>query len=313
MINKLYIIGNGFDLHHNLNTSYNHFAHYLEMKDKELYDFLNNYINPKLENKLWSDFEENLANLDFERILFDYSHLLPDYSKEELRPLDREAFPYTMEDYLAKLTEGLIEEFQNFIREVLMPENATDLKLNIDKNAKFLSFNYTNTLETLYKIESEKIKYIHNSAHCGSEPIILGHGIDLEIFEEKLPEPPDDIELEDLEKWFSQNTYWDYSHSRGKETIKKYFEKNYKPTKFIIDSNQEFFSDLKSINEIYVLGHSLSKVDLPYFEKIIDSVSPSTKWFVAYYDDSERIKHLNTLKIQGLDERNINLFELINF
>lgn len=182
--------------------------------------------------------------------------------------------------------------------------------IDLDKNAKFLSFNYTNTLELLYNIDKEKINYIHNSAHYGSEEIVLGHGINPENFEETLPEPPDDIEFEDLEKWYSQNVYWEYSYSTGKETIMKYFFKNYKPTKTIIELNQSFFTDLESINEIYILGHSLSEVDLPYFRKIVESVSHSTKWLVSYLYNSEKITPLNTLTNLGIDRNKITLFRL---
>ena len=329
MTNKLYIIGNGFDLHHELKSKYCHFACYLKRNNTELYELLKNYIEfPEPDKDLWSDFESNLANLNKERILFDYDFLLPDFTKEELTPEDREAFPYTMEEYLCKLTEGLIENFQNFISEIKIAEISNELILEIDKKAKYLTFNYTNTLELFYNIDKENVLYIHNSAYYGPEQIILGHGIDPKNFEEELPEPPDDIELEDLEKWYSQNVYWEYSYSTGKDTIMKYFAKNYKPTKLIIEINQPFFSELHSINEIYILGHSLSKVDLPYFEEIIKSVHPGAKWFTSYHNtekveskqnnnnineeknNSEGKKHLDTLINLGIDKSSISLFQL---
>ena len=37
MNNELYVIGNGFDLHHGLNTSYYAFSKYLKENDNELY------------------------------------------------------------------------------------------------------------------------------------------------------------------------------------------------------------------------------------------------------------------------------------
>jgi len=108
-------------------------------------------------------------------------------------------------------------------------------------SAKFLSFNYTNTLEKLYSIDKGKIVFIHNSAHYGSDKIILGHGIDPENFNEKLPEIPDNIEVEDMGEWYSKNGYYEYSYNTGKETIMKYFERNFKPTKLIIEHNHSFF------------------------------------------------------------------------
>ena len=49
--NKLYIIGNGFDLHHNLKTSYANFCLYVRENDKELYEFLEGYVDVELDKR----------------------------------------------------------------------------------------------------------------------------------------------------------------------------------------------------------------------------------------------------------------------
>ncbi|WP_215491193.1 AbiH family protein, partial [Escherichia coli] len=41
---KLYIIGNGFDLHHELDTSYFSFGDYLRKKDQDIYDHLVDFM-----------------------------------------------------------------------------------------------------------------------------------------------------------------------------------------------------------------------------------------------------------------------------
>jgi hypothetical protein len=68
-MNKLYIIGNGFDLHHGLLTSYSDFEQYLKVNDVRLLDNLNKYYFLNNSKSLWSHFEENLANLDKEGLL----------------------------------------------------------------------------------------------------------------------------------------------------------------------------------------------------------------------------------------------------
>ncbi|MEX5528372.1 AbiH family protein [Pseudomonas syringae] len=40
----LYIIGNGFDLHHGLPTQYKHFKDYLRTEDPEVYDWVDSYV-----------------------------------------------------------------------------------------------------------------------------------------------------------------------------------------------------------------------------------------------------------------------------
>ena len=50
-MDTLYIIGNGFDLFHGLNTSYKSFGFYLKGKHSEIYDYLIEYYGlPYLED-----------------------------------------------------------------------------------------------------------------------------------------------------------------------------------------------------------------------------------------------------------------------
>ena len=211
----LYIIGNGFDLHHGLKTSYYDFAQYLEKSNNELFTTFEKYISyPSNHNSLWSDFETNLANLDLDEILSDNSIYLPNISSDEFRDRDLHTFPDTMENLYQLLTEGLFQEFENFVQLIEIPKGAVSKMIELDNEATFLTFNYTNTLEKLYGVKRGKITYIHNSAFYGGETIILGHGINPKNFEGDIPEPPDDIDPEDYDKWFDANISWDYSFTR---------------------------------------------------------------------------------------------------
>ena len=60
---RLYIIGNGFDLHHGLKSRYWDFKLYLENKDKDLLEKLEEYFSS---DSLWSDFEGTLEYLNTE-------------------------------------------------------------------------------------------------------------------------------------------------------------------------------------------------------------------------------------------------------
>ena len=88
----LYIIGNGFDLYHGLDTSYHSFAKYLSNKDTGLYDHLLNYFGLSDINKgthtsedkaQWNNFEQALADLDFESVLDDNSDLMANPGAED--------------------------------------------------------------------------------------------------------------------------------------------------------------------------------------------------------------------------------------
>jgi Bacteriophage abortive infection AbiH len=311
MRTKLYIIGNGFDLHHHLKTSYYDFATYLREKHNDIYTSLENYIShPTSEKDLWCRFEENLANLNVDEILSEHSDTLPNYASDDFRDRDRYVFPDIMEEFYQKLTSGVFSAFEEFIQQVYFPNYSRESKILIDKEATFLTFNYTNTLEKLYSIDKSKIIYIHNSAFYGTDNIILGHGIDPENFKEKKPEPPDSLEPEELEEWYNKNDDYEYSYDEGKQNLMRYFKETYKPTKEIILRHSTFFKNLVTVEEILVLGHSLSSIDLPYFKAIFNNIKKDVKWTVSFYNSIEHNRHLLTLNNLGIKSENIRLIEL---
>lgn len=311
MTTKLYIIGNGFDLHHYLKTSYYDFANYFREKHNDTYTTLESYVSyPNTDKDLWSKFEENLANLNAEEILSEHSDRLPNYANDDFRDRDRYVFPDIMEEYFQKLTSGLFSAFEEFVQQVEFPNHSWEYKIEIDREATFLTFNYTNTLERIYSIDKSKIIYLHNSAFYGSEEIILGHGIDPETFEEKRPEPQENLEPEQFEEWYNQNDNYDYSYDEGKQNLMRYFKVTYKPTRKIINQHSYFFKNLKTVKEIFIFGHSMSIVDLPYFEEIIKNLSNGVKWTVSFYNSEERKKYLTTFGKLGVQNDCIKLIQL---
>jgi len=311
MRDSLYIIGNGFDLHHKLDTSYWHFEKYLKENDSELHYLLeSNIFYPQKNEDLWSDFEENLGYFDINELLSENEELLPNYSDENFRDGDIHNFPDQMEYYCKKLTEDLFENFANFIRNVAYPENAVDQKILIDKNSYFLNFNFTNTLERLYEIDQRQIKYIHNSAIYKDEQIILGHSKIPKRIEDTYPTPPDNIDPMDYDKWYEQNIPWEYSFDTGKENIYHFYEKTFKPTQRIIEENRLFFSKLQNIKKVFIYGHSLSIVDLPYFQEVFENVDKDAKWQVSFYSDEEKDQQIEILNKIGVRTENIEQIEL---
>ena len=66
-----------------------------------------------------------------------------------------------------------------------------------------------------------------------------------------------------------------------------------KYTSGIIYQNASFFDSLKDIKRIVVVGHSLADVDMPYFEKIMDSVDKDQVQWEIYYHTDRDIKNIN--------------------
>ncbi len=305
----LYIIGNGFDRHHGLKTSYHHFAENLKEKDSSLFESLERYLTyPQSDEDLWWQFEENLANLDIDLILMENEDFLPDITSDEFRSRDMHTFPDIMDNIVRNLTIDLIKRFNDFISSVVIPNNAKKIILEIGKDALFFTFNYTRTLEDLYKINTEKINHIHHQANLRYYDIILGNGVNPEKFDIK---PPEGLTDKEVEKWYKdQDDNFDYSYDTGRENLIKYFSYSFKPTANIITDNESYFASLSDIEEIHVLSHSLSEVDLPYFEKIIAFTKDDANWTVSYYNDAEKDKHLKTLKNLGIKEENITMITL---
>lgn len=317
----LYIIGNGFDIYHGLDTKYQSFGFFLQKKHKKLYDNLIEYyglpeLDPDYEDSyydpLWSDFENALADLDFEYILEENSDHLPDYASDKFRDSHLHAFPQVLEILVNDLTFKLYDAFKEFISNVALPNTIKGMELKIDTNALFLNFNYTDTLERYYRIKESQILYIHNKA-TSDNILVLGHATDPDSFIEEDKIPPTGLTEEEYSEWQQQmDDHYDYSYDTGKDELLSYFKKSYKSTEQIIDDNQNFFSKLKNIENIIILGHSLSNVDQPYFKKILQSLeNPNVSWAASYYRNKQPI-YENLISI-GLNEKQINLFTMDEF
>lgn len=305
----LYVIGNGFDLHHGLKTGYYDFGEYLRTNDSDLYELLEKYIAfPSQDESLWGQFEENLANLDIDGIIDDNNVYLPDISSEDFRARDLHAFPNTMMNLCEKLTADLVQGFEDFILKTVYNESVSERLIALNKNAQYLSFNYTNTLERLYNVSRDNILYIHTCAFHGSGDIILGHGIKPDNFGNE-PTPPDGLTDEEMDRWMEeQNDNYDYSFDEGMEQLYRYFTATYKPTAAIIKANQSFFKKLAGVEQVYIFGLSFSSVDLPYLKELVKNVSVKVKWTISYWSENKVAGLKNTLKAIGM--KNIEFIKL---
>ena len=129
---KLYVIGNGFDLHHGMPCGYVDFIAWLQGNRHEVYNDLNRIYGDCSGNN-WSDFENSLRGFN-----------LDDYPDNVTR------------DGLMQLKAGLNEALLAWVKTIGMPEPKTVID-NIDRNAVFFTFNYTRTLEDFYGIDEDRI------------------------------------------------------------------------------------------------------------------------------------------------------------
>lgn len=278
----LYIIGNGFDIYHGMKTSYADFCIYVEENHSDLGLFLENYFKFQVNDKyLWNNFESDLGTFNYKGFMDDNCDF--DIMDENFRPRDC----YCLEDDVSQQIEENVDEiketFSNWLHDIDYPHPSKgDLKLN--KDATFLSFNYTHTLFELYSIPKNKVTHIHNSLKEYSNDLIFGHNLEI-VDEPELDENGD-----------SNRTMFTDSENASKSLLYSFK----KPTEKIIKENCDFFISLSKIDTIYILGHSINDIDLPYFEQINKVVKQNTNWTISYYNDDEPEKMRNALKNIGI-------------
>jgi hypothetical protein len=171
---NLIIVGNGFDLAHNLKTSYDDFKNELTDYPEE-YDDLNSKKSILLqsllkdkENVLWSDIESTyfdiLINLKDERKLQDKYGAQFRYRNSRDFNNDFELIKKHLISYLIKKEESFepIENYKNFFKEFQ------------NKDTVIVNFNYTNTVSQYIKDLDIEIIHIHGELNNENNPIIFG-------------------------------------------------------------------------------------------------------------------------------------------
>ena len=310
--NRLFIIGNGFDLAHGYPTAYKDFRDWCREKLKNVemdtdeaptipFETLGNhgeeiYNEEDLVKLLmwlltresvfkndpeWNEFEQYLHDLDLEEVLNANSCFV--YADLDNDPYDNEISHevYDMEMYACALRNavGQISDiFSEWIGSVKLATTSIPLgKIIKDRNSTgdlFLTFNYTETLETMYGVKTDQICYIHGKRFV-SDKLIIGHGNTLNRdFYNRIPTAADTLE--------------DAIRMLKKDTAQ------------IIQKNAAFWDDIgkANIEEIYSFGFSFSDVDMPYIRKVISKLTDNTIWYL-YIHGGDSSKYTNELLSAG--------------
>jgi len=270
----LYIIGNGFDLWHDLPTSWSKFDEHAKGK---LDDFIRYFDCPGIDSP-WSDFESSLGTYNWQELFDDWNFTEP--TSEAFKVSET----YGLQDELTERADELhrsIEEcFSDWIEGI--DENTASKQMVFDTEARFISFNYTATLQLVYGIDDSRIFHIHGKAE--RDDIIFGHGVEI-VEEPELDENGD-----------SNRTMFTDSENAAKYPLFAF----QKPTSDILQNNREYFGSLCDLKRIEVIGHSLADVDLPYFKEVANQ-SDGCEWIVYYYREAETEHMIQQLEKCGVD------------
>lgn len=270
MAQTLYIIGNGFDRMHNMPTCYKHFFYWLVENSRfDIILEMQRVFKEKSAGEyiLWSDFETALGQYDIECAAnWDIPSL---YVVDEFA----EEHQITVRESSLDVSLSLIvnKVFRQWVQSILV---ATERIVSFQKDALFLSFNYTDTLETLYGIVPENVLHIHGRVSKG-EDLIVGHRNYM-----------DSLSVIKEGVCFRENN----------ERIQHICDMNelYKPEETLITRHQDFWLRLKDVDNVIVLGHSCNDVDSLYFEKVVSSVKSAANWLFYYHtsEDKKRVQQL---------------------
>lgn len=297
---NLLIVGNGFDLAHNMQTSYIDFFNNCSKKDNLLFNYLKSRIHyNKLSNIRWIDIEAEISfiihHIECMRFFFKenkYSqkiNFMDKYPSNEyfynlFNPFKNGIY-FSEEEYinsisnLEKNLDSLITMLENYLSTIEYHISSMKEDISVINNIKnsithILSFNYTDTFRLHYsKLNDENIDFIHGK--LGKHDLVLG-------ISETLDKDIASIELSCI-------------------YFKKYFQRIFKHTgakyKSWLNNNNKY----DKFQNVYIYGHSLDETDRDILRDIINS--DRVKHIIIYHHNisSYRSQIANLVKILGKD------------
>lgn len=275
---RLYIIGNGFDLHHKIPSKYMDFKSFVKVENPTVHDHVVEYL-PAGDN--WNDLESAFADTDIYSICQYAAEFIPSYADEDWSDAGHHDYQFEVNRIVKSLSVELRQIFAQWVRQIPIPTAAeAPYKLHcLRRDALYLSFNYTPTLHKVYGIPADQVLYIHGKAQEPTDDLVLGHS-----WSEAERPPLYDETDEDQ----------DHRIIEGYELLATYFRQTFKPSQQIIESHAAFFNGLSTIKEVVVLGHSLSRVDAAYFQAILGGLAGrEARWTVAYEPEYNTIEQLS--------------------
>ena len=151
----------------------------------------------------------------------------------------------------------------------------------------FLNFNYTDTLQLLYRIPDSQVLHIHGQKKCQK---VFGHN---ECFSEPLP--TSNLTQED----YDHGIEVDWRIEEAKTILNNIPLLFYKDSSSIINANSAFFDAIKNYEEIIFMGWSLGNQDEMYMNEILFNLSEHTKIYVVYFDSDTVKRYENYFERHG--------------
>lgn len=307
----LYIIGNGFDLHHGILSDYKNYRQWLEENHPNVLCLIDEYYDCP-STKWWGNFEENLGEKDIREYAKDVAREnYPNFASDEFRDRDYHASEIVADAETFTVCSRISDTFGEWIES--LPEPNENQKIWVEEDESFfINFNYTLTLEDTYHISPENILHIHGS--ISDSQYVLGHGKSLkdlrESSEQKIPEPPKDWEDEhSLSEWYEQ--FYDQFIEQAVDATVIRLADMQKDVERIIEANKDVFESMMDVETVHIYGSSFSSVDSGYLDKVCSCVKlDNVFWEISYYSKEDEEKAMEFITIHHIEKDKYRLIRL---
>lgn len=298
---KLFILGNGFDISHKIRCRYSDFYNYLIENRNDILEAMKKFYSVESNSDLWSDFETSLEkDIIYDSLTDIIGENSPNFASDDFRDGDW----YDAQIYVEQECEELLRNIRNGFEEWINSLDISNIKrtYRLDKSDYYITFNYTEILEQIYRIPLNRILHIHNKI---GEELIFGHGKKNENFNVKQALYGDENVFLTIDEDGNVES-GEVGHEKFAENaVCSFYDMMRKPTETIIENNSEYFNKLNSIDEIVVLGHSYNQIDFPYFKKISEITGNSLRWTLYYYSDNDMQSAKEIMQELNVDEGSI--------
>lgn len=276
---SLVIVGNGFDVYCGLPTELKRYQNYFNTHYVDVMQELGlNYIDGESpfhvaygkeiiddSYEFWCNYEERLALLDIKR----------------LRKLTEQEQADCL-DGAYRLSQTI---FKRWITEAYQ-RHVPDYIGRVQKNAFFINFNYTPTLEQYFEASDSQIHYIHGNID-GENKVIVGHNVGGRVRPRREWYGDSGIGY----RLYCEENYL-YETDKKSNWIKLRMTRNnvgnLSPRNGGASKWSKFELSVQSIRQIVVLGHSLNPIDLTYFNYIHRKTKENNPvWIVSWYKDED--------------------------
>lgn len=276
-MHNLIIIGNGFDLAHNLETSYPQFLKYIvdsnnyKAKHLDLFlrqlnksyeellnqtDNLSVYLSDTVKNNLLKILIQKFFLMNWSDVEEMYFEQLNNIAKENATYKNPESLNEEFEQIKSVLSQYLLnQENKSFkIESYDAMFNALD-----DENTLILNFNYTKTIDRLYSssLTKSKMLYFHGKIDTVNNPIVFGYAASHED-SRKLIEKNNNQYMKNIKKHL-------YKRTANEAKLAKYLN-DHNQISVLILGHSCGLSDKLILNQI-LTHEKVEKIRTFYFEK----------------------------------------------